>query len=100
MPRTRRQRGGFLDWLFGSTNTAVAANATNATNTEKKNNYNASNGISDDAYTSANTNASSSIVGGRAVSRKGRKSRKSPKSRKASKRKTRMKRRSHRSRRH
>jgi hypothetical protein len=63
---TRRQRGGFLGWLFGSSN--ATANATTASN-DKKTGYNAANGTN----SSANATISAAPVGGRRKTRKGRK---------------------------
>lgn len=65
---SRRQRGGFLDWLFGSSNVAA--------NTEKKNTY-----VTNAAPANAPVYANAAPVGGRS-----RKAKKSRKVRKASKR--------------
>jgi hypothetical protein len=70
---TRRQRGGFLDWLFGS-------NAATSPNAEKKNTY-----ATNAAPANAPVYANAAPVGGRR-SRKARKSRKVRKARKGSRR--------------
>lgn len=74
---TRRQRGGFLDWLFGSSNTAANMSA----NTEKKNTY-----ATNDAPANAPMYSNAAPVGGRRSRKSKSKAKKSRKVHKASKR--------------
>lgn len=67
---TRRQRGGFLDWLFGSSN----ASANTSANTEKKNGE------------SANASYAAPVMGGRRRKSRKSKAKKSRKVRKGSRR--------------